>query len=159
MILHGSRIDTQGLRKLVQQLAVYSAHLCWSNSYPFCALKPVKFGLGCKANKCSDAGTGDLSVLPTLESSPCYRLHNKTRIRLRRHREATRSFLQNQWVRCQVCEMNYFYAGRTNSMKHSETSEPFKMSVYMKWQRRRSKSIARWRVTLKSHRIRNFHLI
>ncbi len=28
-----------------------------------------KLGLGCKANKCSDAGIGDLDVLPTHEPS------------------------------------------------------------------------------------------
>ncbi len=33
------------------------------------ALKPGKLGLGCEANKCSDAGTGDLGVLPTHETS------------------------------------------------------------------------------------------
>ncbi len=37
------------------------------------AHKPGKLGLGCKANKCSYAGTGDLEVLTT---------HNKTYIRL-----------------------------------------------------------------------------
>ncbi len=62
-----------------------SAHLCRSNSYP---LRPrrvtwiktkrgalsnrvCKVGLNCKANKCSDAGTGDLDVLATRETSPC----------------------------------------------------------------------------------------
>ncbi len=34
------------------------------------ALKPDRLGLSYKANKCSDAGTGDLSVLPTHETSP-----------------------------------------------------------------------------------------
>ncbi len=29
------------------------------------ALKPDRLGLSCKAINCSDAGTGDLSVLPT----------------------------------------------------------------------------------------------
>ncbi len=28
------------------------------------------FGLSCKANKCSDTGTGDLGVLTTHEASP-----------------------------------------------------------------------------------------
>ncbi len=30
-----------------------------------------KFGFSCKANKCSDAGTGDLSLLPTHETLRC----------------------------------------------------------------------------------------
>ncbi len=34
------------------------------------ALKPGKLGLDCNANKRSDAGTGDLGVLPTHETSP-----------------------------------------------------------------------------------------
>ncbi len=34
------------------------------------AHKPDKLGLSCKANKCSDVGTGIVSVLPTLETSP-----------------------------------------------------------------------------------------
>ncbi len=29
-----------------------------------------KLGLSCKANKCSDAGAGDLGVLPAQETSP-----------------------------------------------------------------------------------------
>ncbi len=33
------------------------------------ALKSGKIGSSCKANKCSDAGTGDLGVLPTHEAS------------------------------------------------------------------------------------------
>ncbi len=33
------------------------------------ALKRERLGLSCKANKCSDAGTGDLGVLPTHETS------------------------------------------------------------------------------------------
>ncbi len=33
------------------------------------ALKPDRLGLRCKANKCSDAGTGDLGVLRTHETS------------------------------------------------------------------------------------------
>ncbi len=37
------------------------------------AHKPGKLGLSCKANKCSDAGTGDLEVLTA---------HSKTYIRL-----------------------------------------------------------------------------
>ncbi len=32
--------------------------------------KPGKLGLSYKTNKCSDAGTGDLGVLPTHETSP-----------------------------------------------------------------------------------------
>ncbi len=32
-------------------------------------LKSGRLGLGCKANKCSDAGNGDVGVLPTNESS------------------------------------------------------------------------------------------
>ncbi len=35
------------------------------------ALKPDKLGSSCKANKCSDAGTGDLGVLHSHETSPC----------------------------------------------------------------------------------------
>ncbi len=31
-------------------------------------------GLSCKANICSDAGTGDLGVLTTHETSPCFSL-------------------------------------------------------------------------------------
>ncbi len=34
------------------------------------AHKPDKIGLSCKANKCSDAGTGDLGVLSIREISP-----------------------------------------------------------------------------------------
>ncbi len=37
----------------------------------FGALKPGTLGLSCKANKCSDAGTRNLGVLPTRETSPC----------------------------------------------------------------------------------------
>ncbi len=32
------------------------------------AIKPGELGLSCKANKCNDAGTGDLGVLPTHET-------------------------------------------------------------------------------------------
>ncbi len=35
------------------------------------SLKPDRFGLSCKANKCSDAGTGDLGVLTIHKISPC----------------------------------------------------------------------------------------
>ncbi len=72
-------------------MTVLSAHLCRSNSYPLhprrvtCiktkkegvksgrsgAHKPDKLGLRCKATKGSDAGTVDLGVLPTHETSPC----------------------------------------------------------------------------------------
>ncbi len=38
------------------------------------ALKPGKLGLSFKANKCSDAGTGDPGVLTTHEKSPCFSL-------------------------------------------------------------------------------------
>ncbi len=34
------------------------------------AHKPDRLGLSCKANKCSDVGTGVVSVLPTLETPP-----------------------------------------------------------------------------------------
>ncbi len=34
------------------------------------AHRPGKLGLSCKANKCSDAGTGDFGVLPAREISP-----------------------------------------------------------------------------------------
>ncbi len=34
----------------------------------------AQLGLSCKASKCSDAGTGDLSVLPAHETSPMNRL-------------------------------------------------------------------------------------
>ncbi len=38
------------------------------------ALKPDKLGLSCKAHNCSDAGTGDLGVLTTHETSPWFPL-------------------------------------------------------------------------------------
>ncbi len=37
-------------------------------------LKPDRLGLSCKVNKCSDAGTGNLGVLTTHETSPCFSL-------------------------------------------------------------------------------------
>ncbi len=37
-------------------------------------LKPDRLGVSYKANKCSDAGTGDLSVLTTQETSPWFSL-------------------------------------------------------------------------------------
>ncbi len=40
----------------------------------FSALKPERLGLSCKANKCRDAGIGDLGVLTTHEASPCLSL-------------------------------------------------------------------------------------
>ncbi len=40
----------------------------------FGALKLDRLGLSCKASKCSDAGTGDLGVLTTHETSPCFSL-------------------------------------------------------------------------------------
>ncbi len=40
------------------------------------ALKPDRLGLSCKVNKCSDAGTGDLGVLTTQETSQCFSLGN-----------------------------------------------------------------------------------
>ncbi len=66
-------------------------HLCRVNAYPLrpCrvtqiktqrdgvesgrsgALVPGRLGLSCKANKCSKAGIGDLSVLHTHETSLC----------------------------------------------------------------------------------------
>ncbi len=73
-------------------MAVLSAHLCRANSNPlrprrrvtwiktkmegvesghYNAHRPSKLGLSCKANKCSDAGTGDLGVLTANETSPC----------------------------------------------------------------------------------------
>ncbi len=36
------------------------------------ALKSDRLGVNCKANKCSDAGTGDLGVLTTCETSQCF---------------------------------------------------------------------------------------
>ncbi len=71
------------------QMAVQSAHLCRSNSYPLYPLDPSKkggciceertlrrsqtgqtsLGLSCKANKCSDTGAGDLGVLPAQETN------------------------------------------------------------------------------------------
>ncbi len=38
------------------------------------ALKPDWLSLSCKANKCSDAGTGDPGVLTTHKTSPCFSL-------------------------------------------------------------------------------------
>ncbi len=38
------------------------------------AIKPDRLDLSCKANKCSDAGTGDLGVLTTHETSPWFSL-------------------------------------------------------------------------------------
>ncbi len=35
------------------------------------APNPGKFGLSCKANKCNDAGTGDIGVQPTLFPGEC----------------------------------------------------------------------------------------
>ncbi len=69
---------------------VLSAYPCRSNSYPlrprrvtwinakregvkskhFGAHKLYRLGLSCKANKCSDTGTGDLGVLTAHEISP-----------------------------------------------------------------------------------------
>ncbi len=67
-------------------MAVQLAHLCRSNSFPLrprrvkterqgvksghsSAHKPGKYGLSCKANKCSNAGTGNLGWLLTQEAS------------------------------------------------------------------------------------------
>ncbi len=70
-------------------MAVQLAHLFRSNPYPLRlrrltwtkieregvksgrtdAHKPGKLGLSCIACKCGDAGTGDLGVLPTRETS------------------------------------------------------------------------------------------
>ncbi len=36
------------------------------------AHKPDRLGLSCKVKKCSDAGTGNLGVLGTHETSPCF---------------------------------------------------------------------------------------
>ncbi len=75
-------------------MAMQEEHLCQSNSYPVrlrrvtwiktnrggvksgysSALKLDRFDLTCKANKCSDAGTRDLRVLITNETSPCFSL-------------------------------------------------------------------------------------
>ncbi len=77
------------------------ARLCRSNSYPLrprrvtwiktkregvksgCsgALKPDMLGLSCKANKCSDAGTGDLGALTTHVTSPWFTLGDGGSIR------------------------------------------------------------------------------
>ncbi len=38
------------------------------------APKPDRLGLSCKANKCSDARTGDLGVLTAHETSTCFSL-------------------------------------------------------------------------------------
>ncbi len=76
------RVGTPGL-------AVWSAHLCGSNFYPlrphlvtwiktkregmksgcFGTLKPGRLGLSSKANKCSNAGTGDLGAQTSQETS------------------------------------------------------------------------------------------
>ncbi len=37
-------------------------------------LKPDRLGLSCKANKCSDARTGDLGIHATHETPPCFSL-------------------------------------------------------------------------------------
>ncbi len=80
-------------------MAVLSPHLYRSNSYALRprrvtwvktkregvksghsgAFKPDKLGLSCKANKCSDAGTGDLGVLLTHEISPRSGVYDSTR--------------------------------------------------------------------------------
>ncbi len=81
-------------------MAVKSAHLCKSNSYPLysCrvtwiktkrkgeksgrsgALKPGKLGVSRRDNKCSDAGTGDLGVLPNHKTSPKAKNSDRTRV-------------------------------------------------------------------------------
>ncbi len=95
---------------------VQSAHLCRSNSYPLRprritwikmkggggksgfsgALKPDRLGLSCKANKCSDVGTGDLGVLTTHETSPWFSLGDAVSNRLKykeiQRRSDTRSY-------------------------------------------------------------------
>ncbi len=45
------------------------------------ALKPVKLGLSCKDNKCCDAGTGDLNVLPTHDTSPWLSVPGECRLK------------------------------------------------------------------------------
>ncbi len=52
-------------------LASPSSHLEGVKSGCSNALKPGRLGLNCKANKCTDAGTGGLGVLNTHETSPC----------------------------------------------------------------------------------------
>ncbi len=84
----GQEIEHLLNHKTIQQIPV----LYRSNSYPLRprritrikanregvksggsgAHKPSRLGLIGKATKCSDAGTGDLSVLPTHEPSPCF---------------------------------------------------------------------------------------
>ncbi len=79
---------------MVQEMAVQSVHLCRSKPYPVCprrvtwiktkresvksgcsgAIKPDRHGMCCKANKCSDAGPGDLGVLTIHETSPWFSL-------------------------------------------------------------------------------------
>ncbi len=52
------------------------------------ALKPDRLGLSCKANKCSDVGTGGLGVLPTShETSPCFSLDDDGPTRLKQAME------------------------------------------------------------------------
>ncbi len=46
------------------------------------ALKPGRLGLSCKANKCSDAGTGDLGMLTTHETAPWFPLGDAGSTRL-----------------------------------------------------------------------------
>ncbi len=47
------------------------------------ALKSDRFSLSCRANKCSDAGIGDLGVLTTQETSVCFALGDVGSIRLK----------------------------------------------------------------------------
>ncbi len=70
---------------IIKLITLYSAYICRTNSYPLrprrvtwiktkregvkngrsSTDKPSKLGLRCKADKCRDAGTGDLGVLAT----------------------------------------------------------------------------------------------
>ncbi len=47
------------------------------------ALKPACLGLSCKANKCNDAGTGDLGVLKTHNKTPWFSLGDASSTRPR----------------------------------------------------------------------------
>ncbi len=125
------------------------------------ALKPVKFGLGCKGNKCSDTGTGDLSVLPALESSPIdYTTKHTPRYGVPGKLSTSSSRSNGLSVRF----ARWTTTTQEGRPSRSTLDRPYSTShkcasTGNAGLQKYKVDIAWWRVTLKSHWIRNFHLI
>ncbi len=84
------------------------------------ALKPGRLGLGCKVNKCSDAGTGDLGMLTTHETSPWLSLGDAASSQIKTER-VVKTYSNPKILRYNLLP---WWVNQTTYVKHGKIKAP-----------------------------------